>query len=110
MLPAHGHLLRIFLSESDRHEGRPLYEWLVQEAKATGLAGATVFRAIEGYGAHSQIHTAKMLDLSSVLPVVVEIVDELEKIEKFLPTVNEVVKEGLATVEKVQIRFYRSRK
>jgi PII-like signaling protein len=110
MLPAQGHLLRIFIGESDKYQGRPLYEWLVQEAKSCGLAGATVFRAMEGYGAHSQIHTVKMLDLSSDLPVIVEIVDELEKIEKFLPTVEGSVKEGLATIEKVQIRFYRSRK
>ncbi len=110
MLPEQGHLLRIFIGESDKHQGVPLYEWLVKEAKKLGLAGATVTRGIEGYGAHSRIHTTKILDLSTDLPIIVEIVDELEKIEKFLPMVDAVVTEGLATVENVHIRFYRSRK
>jgi len=110
MLPEQGHLLRIFIGESDKHQGIPLYEWLVKEAKKLGLAGATVIRGIEGYGAHSRIHTTKILDLSTDLPIIVEIVDELEKIEKFLPMVDDVVIEGLATVENVHIRFYRSRK
>ncbi len=108
MLPEQGHLLRIFIGESDKHQGVPLYEWLVKEAKKLGLAGATVTRGIEGFGAHSRIHSAKILDLSTDLPIIVEIVDELEKIEKFLPIVDDAVKEGLATVEKVHIRFYRA--
>ena len=110
MLPKEGHLLRIFIGESDRHESRPLYEWLVQKAREHGLAGATVLRGLEGFGAHSRLHTAKILRLSSDLPIVVEIVDTEEKIEAFLPLVDEAVSEGLATVEKVKIRFYRSGK
>lgn len=110
MLPENGHLLRIFIGESDKHEGKPLYEWIVREAKAKGLAGATVFRGIEGYGAHSRIHTAKIIDLSTDLPLIIEIVDELEKIEAFLKHLDDIVVEGLATVEKVHIHFYRSRK
>lgn len=109
MLPTEGHLLRIFIGESDKHKGTPLYEWLIREAKQRGLSGATVIRGITSFGAQSQIHTAKILDLSSDLPIIIEIVDELEKIESFLTVVEEVVPEGLATVEKVSIRFYRSR-
>lgn len=108
MLPREGHLLRIFLGESDRHEGLPLYEWLVRKAREHGLAGATVLRGLEGFGAHSRVHTAKILRLSTDLPIVVEIVDTIEKIEAFLPVVDGAVAEGLATVEKVDVRFYRS--
>jgi len=108
MLPKAGHLLRIFIGESDRHGGLPLYEWLVREAKRQGLAGATVLRGVEGFGARSRIHTAKILRLSTDLPIVVEIVDTREKIEAFLPTVDGAIGEGLATLEKVEIRFYRS--
>lgn len=109
MLPENGHLLRIFVGESDRHEGKPLYEWLVRKAKEQGLAGATVVRGIEGFGANSRIHTAKLLDLSTDMPIIIEIVDELEKIENFLAIIDGAVGEGLATVEKVHIRFYRFR-
>lgn len=108
MLPENGHLLRIFIGESDKHEGKPLYEWIVRKAKEQGLAGATVIRAIEGFGANSRIHTAKLVELSSDLPIIVEIVDELEKIEAFMAIIDSVMKEGLATVEKVHIRIYRS--
>lgn len=108
-LPSEGQLLRIFLGESDKHDGMPLYEWLVQEARRHGLAGATVLRGIEGFGGHSRIHTAKILQLSEDLPIVVEIVDTAEKIEAFLPLVDGAIHEGLATVEKVQVRFYRTR-
>ena len=107
MTPGEGRLLRIFLGESDKHEGRPLYEWLVLKAREAGLAGATVIRGIEGFGAHSRLHTAKILRLSEDLPIVVEIVDLAEKIEAFLPTVDGAIAEGLATVEKVDVRFYR---
>ncbi|HDP67390.1 MAG TPA: DUF190 domain-containing protein [Candidatus Marinimicrobia bacterium] len=110
MLPAEGHLLRIFIGENDKHEGMPLYEWIVRRAKAENLAGATVVRGLEGFGASSRIHTAKILRLSEDLPIIVEIVDTLEKIEAFIPILDEVVHEGLATVENVQIRFYKSRK
>jgi uncharacterized protein len=108
ILPREGHLLRIFIGESDRYEGQPLYEWLVQRAREHGLAGATVLRGLEGFGAHSRLHTAKILRLSTDLPVVIEIVDTQDKIEAFLPAVDEAIKEGLATIEKVDIRFSRS--
>ncbi len=108
MLPKDGKLLRIFIGESDRHEGLPLFEWIVRKAREQGLAGATVLRGLEGYGAHSRLHTAKILRLSSDLPVVVEIVDTAEKIESLLPLIDDAVGEGLATVERVEVRFYRS--
>lgn len=107
MLPETGHLLRIFIGEADKHDGQPLYDWIVRQARAQGLAGATVFRGLEGFGAHSVLHTAKILRLSADLPLVIEIVDTIEKIEAFLPTVDAVVREGLATVERVHVRFYR---
>lgn len=110
VLPEEGHLLRIFIGESDRFEGKPLYEWIVWEARKFGLAGATAIRGIEGFGAHSRVHTAKLLRLSSSLPIIVEIVDTQEKIERFLPLIDDAVKEGLATLEKVKIKIYRSRK
>jgi PII-like signaling protein len=110
MLPREGHLLRIFVGESDRFEHQPLYEWLVRKAREHGLAGATVLRGVEGFGAASRLHTAKILRLSADLPIVVEIVDTIEKIEAFLPVMDEAVTEGLATVEKVDIRFYRTAK
>ena len=110
MLPENGHLLRILVGESDKHEGTPLYEWIVLKAKEFGLAGSTVLRGIEGFGAKSRIHTTKILRLSEDLPIVIEIIDTIEKIEEFLPLVDEAITEGLATVEKVNIRFYRSGK
>lgn len=107
-LAKNGKLLRIFIGESDRHEGMPLYEWIVRKARERGLAGATVLRGLEGYGAHSRLHTAKILRLSSDLPIVVERVDTEEKIELFLQLIDGIVCEGLATVEKVEVHFYRS--
>jgi PII-like signaling protein len=86
----------------------PLYEWIVRKAREHGLAGATVLRGLEGFGAHSRVHTAKILRLSTDLPIVIEIVDRPEQIEAFLPLVDAAISEGLATVERVQIRFYRS--
>lgn len=108
VLPEEGQLLRIFIGESDKHEGHPLFEWIVQRARESGLAGATVLRGLEGFGAHSRIHTAKILRLSEDLPIVIEIVDTSEKIETFLPLIDAAIKEGMATLEKVHIRFYRS--
>ncbi len=108
ILPREGHLLRIFIGESDRFEGRTLYEWIVRKAREQGLAGATVLRGLGGFGAHSRLHTAKVLRLSADLPIVIEIVDTIQKIEAFLPIIDGVVKEGMATLEKVDIRFYRS--
>ncbi len=108
VLPQDGRLLRIYVGESDKHKGRPLYEWLVLKAREHGLAGATALRGLQGFGAHSRIHTSKILRLSEDLPVVVEIVDVMEKIEGFLDVIDGVVTEGMATLEKVTVRFYRS--
>ena len=103
-----GKLLRIFLGEGDKFEGTPLHEWIVRKAREGGLAGATVLRGLAGFGAHSRLHTAKVLRLSSDLPVVVEIVDTAEKIEAFVPVIDAAIGEGLVTIEKVEARFYRS--
>lgn len=103
-------LLRIFIGESDRWKGRPLYEAIVLEAKARGLAGATVFKGFMGFGAHSRIHTAKILQLSEDLPVMIEIVDSAEKIEAFLPVLEGMVQEGLVTLEKVEVIRYQARR
>lgn len=108
ILPKDGKLLRIFIGESDKYEGQPLHEWIVRKARERGLAGATVLRGLAGFGAHSRLHTAKILRLSSDLPIVVEIVDTEEKIESFLPVIDDAIGEGLATVERVEVRFYRS--
>jgi PII-like signaling protein len=110
LIPEQGHLLRIFIGESDRHEGMPLYQWIVREARRSGMAGATVLRGLEGYGAHSHLHTSKILRLSSDLPIVIEIVDTRERIEALMPKIDAAIGEGLATLEKVEIRFYRSGK
>lgn len=101
-------LLRIFIGESDRWEGRPLYEAIVGKARELGLAGATVLRGLAGFGAHSRIHTSKILRLSEDLPLVVEIVDRAERIEEFLPHLDAMVEEGMVTLETVQIIAYRS--
>jgi len=108
MLEKQGRLLRIFIGESDRHEGLPLYEWIVRRARQEHLAGATVLRGLEGFGAHSRMHTAKILRLSQDLPIIVEIVDTRETIERFLGIIDGVIEEGLATLEDVEVHFYRS--
>jgi PII-like signaling protein len=107
-LEGEGKLLRIFVGESDRHEGRPLYQAIVERVRADGLAGATVLRGIEGFGADSRIHTSRILRLSEDLPVVIEIVDTAEKIDAILPVLDEMVGEGMVTVERVQVIAYRS--
>ena len=101
-----GTLLRIFISENDRHGSLPLFEWIVQQAREQGLAGATVLRGLEGFGPHHQLHTAKILRLSSDLPVVVEIIDTRENVEAFLPTLDGAIGRGVVTLEKVEARFY----
>lgn len=106
-LPQEGHLLRIFIGESDTWQGKPLYEVIVKRARKLHMAGATVIRGIMGFGADSRIHTAKVLRLSEDLPMVIEIVDEPQKIEDFIPFLDEVVKEGLITREKVNVIKYR---
>src|SRR6478735_5040198 len=99
-LPAEAELLRIFIGESDKHGGRPLYEVIVEEARRRGMAGATVLRGTLGFGANSRIHTAKILRLSEDLPMVVEIVDAKEKIDELMPYIDEMVQEGLVTLER----------
>jgi PII-like signaling protein len=108
VIPREGYLLRIFIGESDKHEGKPLYEWIVLKAREQGLAGATVLRGMMGYGAKSRLHTFKVERLSLDLPMVVEIVDAREKLEAFLSLIDDNVTEGLATIEKVDVRLYRS--
>ena len=110
MLPEEGYLLRIFIGESDRHQGTLLYEWIVAKAREEGLAGATVLRGMMGFGAHSRMHTFKIERLSQDLPIVIEIVDAREKLEKFLSLIDHEIDEGMATIEQVQIHFYRSGK
>jgi PII-like signaling protein len=106
-LPSEAELLRIFIGESDKHQGRPLYEIVVEEARRRGLAGATVLRGTLGFGANSRIHTAKLLRLSEDLPMVVEIVDKPERIADFLPDLDTMITEGLVTLERVRVIMYR---
>ena len=105
-LTGQGLLLRIFVGEADRWHGRPLYEALVLKAREMGLAGATVTRGVEGFGAHSRLHTAKVLRLSEDMPMLIEIVDKEERIRAFIPACDEMVKDGLVTLEKVEILRY----
>jgi uncharacterized protein len=102
-----GQLVRVFVGESDRWEGKPLYEAIVLEARKAGIAGATVLRGVEGFGANSRIHTTKILRLSEDLPMVIEIVDTPERIQAILPVLDRMVGEGLVTLERVQIIAYR---
>ena len=104
-----GQLLRIFIGENNRWEGKPLWEAVVLKARELGLAGATVLRGTAGYGAHSRIHTTKVLRLSENLPVVIEIVDKPERIEQILPLLDEMVEEGMITLEKAHIIAYRTK-
>jgi len=109
-IPEEGVLLRVFIGESDREKGRdrPLYEAIVERAREAHLAGATVLRGPMGFGRHSRMHAAKLLELSTDLPVVIEIVDAQEKIEAFIPVVDELVSEGLVTLEAVRVLKYAS--
>ena len=107
-IPEEGYLLRVFIGESDRHGHQPLYESIVLQARKAGLAGVTVLRGVMGFGKHSILHTAKILRLSEDLPMIIEIVDSLEKIEKFLPVLDELIKDGLVTIEKVRVIHYRA--
>ena len=102
-----GKLLRIFVGESDRWHGKPLYQAIVERVRKEGLAGATVIRGIEGFGADSRLHTARILRLSEDLPVLIEIVDSAEQIERILPVLDEMVGEGMVTVERVEVIAYR---
>jgi PII-like signaling protein len=108
-LEGEGKLLRVFIGESDRWHGKPLYEAIVLAAREHGLAGATVIRGPMGFGANSLIHTAKIVRLSEDLPMIVEIVDAESKIQAFLPLLDEMVIEGLITLETVHVLRYRAR-
>lgn len=101
-------LLRVFIGEQDKWEGLPLYEAIVKEARALGMAGATVIKGCLGFGRKAHIHTAKLLYLSEDLPIVVEIVDTEERINKLLPKLDQMVRDGLVTLEKVQVVMYRA--
>ncbi|HEX3559978.1 MAG TPA: DUF190 domain-containing protein [Pyrinomonadaceae bacterium] len=106
-VPEEGYLLRVFVGESDRHGHRPLYEVIVLKAREAGLAGATVLRGVMGFGRHSLIHTTKILRLSEDLPMVIEMVDSREKIESFLPALDALISDGMATLERVKVIHYR---
>ncbi len=106
-LPEDGMLLRVFVGESDKYKGKALYEQIVIKARELNLAGATVLRGIMGFGADSRMHSAKILRLSEDLPVVIELVDTEENLNKLLPFLDETVQEGLITLEKVRVIKYR---
>lgn len=106
-LPSEAELLRIFIGEADKFEGKPLYEVIANLAHQKGMAGATVIRGLMGFGAHSRMHTAKILRLSEDLPIIIEIVDEPEKIEALLPELDKMITEGLVTLEKIRVIAYR---
>lgn len=107
-------LLRIFIGESDKSHSVPVYEKIVLEARKSGLAGATVFKGIMGFGGSSRIHTAKILRLSEDMPLIIEIVDEIDKIEKFIPELDKIFEKancgGLITIEKADVIKYVSQK
>lgn len=107
-IPEEGYLLRIYVGESDTQGHRPLYEVMVLKAREAGLAGATVLRGMMGFGKNSILHTAKILRLSEDLPMVIEIVDSLEKVESFLPELDAMITDGLVTLERVRVIHYKS--
>jgi PII-like signaling protein len=104
-----GKWLRVYIGESDRWQGKPLFQAIVEMLRREGVAGATVLRGIEGFGAHSRIHTARILRLSEDLPLVIDVVDSAERIERILPMLDDMVNEGLITVIDVEIVKYRHR-
>ncbi len=107
-IPTDGKLLRVFIGEQDKWKGKPLYEAIVLLAKKEGMAGATVTRGFMGFGCKSHMHTAKILRLSEDLPIIIEIVDGEEKINRFLPFLDQMVQEGLMTLEKANVIMYRA--
>lgn len=106
MLLKEGKLLRIFIGEKDRYKRSPLHEWIVQQAREYGLAGATVLRGLEGFGASGHIHTAKILRLSLDLPLIIEIIDTSEKIEAFLLIIEDAIKDCITTSADVNMNFH----
>jgi len=106
-MPAEGKLLRVFIGEQDKWHGQPLYETIVLLAKKEKMAGATVIKGFMGFGCKSHMHTTKILRLSEDLPIIIEIVDREEKINQFIPYLDEMVREGLVTLEKANVIMYR---
>ena len=100
--------LRVYIDENDQWHNKPLYAALVERCRTAGIAGATVVRGIEGYGAHGRVHTARILQLGEALPIVVEIIDAAERVQSFLPILDEMLAEGLVTVEEVRSVVYRT--
>lgn len=98
-----GKLLRIFVDEDDRRQGKPLYAAIVDALRSAGFAGATVLKGIEGYGAHKRVHSARVFDFSTNLPVLIEVFEQEEKVLAFIPTLREMMSEGLITLENVQL-------
>src|SRR3989338_2721810 len=107
-IPADGKLLRIFIGEADKWNGSPLYEEIVLLAKKNGMAGSTAIKGFMGFGCKSHMHTTKLLRLSEDLPIIIEIVDSEDKINQFLPQLDNMVKEGLITLEKANVIMYRA--
>lgn len=107
-LEGEGTLLRIFIGESDTWHGKPLYQAIVEHLRSEGIAGATVIRAIEGYGARSHLHTSRILRLSEDLPLIVEVVDTETNVRRVLPILDDMVYDGLVTMEKVEVITYRA--
>ncbi|MDQ7054687.1 MAG: DUF190 domain-containing protein [candidate division KSB1 bacterium] len=103
-----GKLLRIFIGEADRYEGKPLYHALVEKAREMGMAGATVIRGVMGFGAHSRLHSARLLRLSEDLPLIIEIVDTDEKVRRYVEEIDDMFQDGLITIEKAEVIRYRA--
>ncbi len=108
-IPSEGTLLRIFIGESDKWQGKPLYQEIIRLAREKGMAGATALKGFSGFGCKSHMHTAKLLRLSEDLPVIIEIVDSDEKISQFIADLDDIVSEGLITTEKMNVIMYRAR-
>jgi PII-like signaling protein len=107
-LEGEGKLLRIFIGESDKHGRKPLYQAIVEMLREEGMAGATVLRGVEGFGANSHLHTARILRLSADLPIVIEVADTAEKVEAIMPKLDEMVTDGMVTLERVEVVTYRA--
>lgn len=103
-----GYILRIFIGEGDRYDGKPLYEWIVLKAREEGLAGATVLRGVLGFGPASRMYSAKILRLSEDMPLVIEIVDTCDRLETFLKRIDSSIQDGMVTLDRTEVRLYRS--
>ncbi len=103
-----GKLLRIFIGEADRYAGKPLYRALVEKAREMGMAGATVIRGVMGFGAHSRLHSARLLRLSEDLPLIIEIVDSDENVRRYIEAIDDMFQDGLITIEKAEVIRYRA--